>query len=311
MKQFLLLTAAFFIIMAAIDFGFGVAMDNIASLVKRGRIGRDNYIANECCDDLLVLGSSRAEFHYNTSLMTDSLGIPCFNCGEGGCGCITAYGMLDLVEERHIPKYIIYEITPKFDYLTITDNHQFLQYLKPYYSRADIDQIFADVDRKESLKMLSGFYRNNTTFIRNLLFVAIPNISSDDGVRGFRPRREELDPLKIRVDELPEYNSEEYPEFVYDSVKMKYLNKIVAQRERGVKVIIVASPSWYGTTPEVLDTVRTMCREHDIPFYDYSNSPKYVHQNEYFADGLHLNARGADEFTRDIIKQLKKEGMMD
>ena len=37
----------------------------------------------------------------------------------------------------------------------------------------------------------------------------------------------------------------------------------------------------------------------------FSNNPKYVHNNAYFADDGHLNARGADEFTKDLIKELR------
>ena len=31
---------------------------------------------------------------------------------------------------------------------------------------------------------------------------------------------------------------------------------------------------------------------------------------KYFADGTHLNARGADEFTKDIIKELRKRKLI-
>ena len=54
-----------------------------------------------------------------------------------------------------------------------------------------------------------------------------------------------------------------------------------------------------------------ICKRKNISFVDFSNNPKYVHHNEYFRDGAHLNARGADEFTRDLIVELKKRGIVD
>ena len=42
----------------------------------------------------------------------------------------------------------------------------------------------------------------------------------------------------------------------------------------------------------------------------YRNSPKYVHNNDYFKDGDHLNARGADEFTRDLIQELRRQEIL-
>ena len=55
----------------------------------------------------------------------------------------------------------------------------------------------------------------------------------------------------------------------------------------------------------MLEPIREICRQRNVPFIDFSNDPKYVHQNQYFADGIHMNARGADEFTRDLIKYLR------
>ena len=53
-----------------------------------------------------------------------------------------------------------------------------------------------------------------------------------------------------------------------------------------------------------------ICKERNIPFIDFSNNPKYVHNNAYFADDGHLNARGADEFTKDLIKELREKRIL-
>ena len=46
-------------------------------------------------------------------------------------------------------------------------------------------------------------------------------------------------------------------------------------------------------------------------FQDFSNNPKYVHCNKYFHDGVHLNAHGADEFTKDLVKKLREQKIID
>ena len=53
-----------------------------------------------------------------------------------------------------------------------------------------------------------------------------------------------------------------------------------------------------------------LCKSYNILLLDYTNDPKYVHNDMYFHDGTHLNARGADEFTRDIIKKFRKESII-
>ena len=72
------------------------------------------------------------------------------------------------------------------------------------------------------------------------------------------------------------------------------------------KIIFVVSPFWNGADTTVYQPVRDICKEKNILFLDFSNNPKYVHNNSFFYDGSHLNARGADEFTKDFIIELKK-----
>ena len=38
---------------------------------------------------------------------------------------------------------------------------------------------------------------------------------------------------------------------------------------------------------------------------DYSIISKYVHNDFYFKDGTFLTVRGADEFTREFVKEIK------
>ena len=54
-----------------------------------------------------------------------------------------------------------------------------------------------------------------------------------------------------------------------------------------------------------------ICKRRNIPFLDFANNPKYVRQNEYFYDAMHLNAVGADEFSRDLASELKARGLLD
>ena len=56
---------------------------------------------------------------------------------------------------------------------------------------------------------------------------------------------------------------------------------------------------------EEVQPIAELCRASQIEFIDYSNRPKYVHHAEYFKDGTHMNAHGADEYTRDIVSLLK------
>ena len=300
MKRFVVKVTMFFALLAGIDVIWGYAFDNLVSRIDIGDVGRDNFICNKVADDIIVFGSSRAEQHYNAQMISDSLGISCYNCGEQACGIILSYGRLLMLLERHTPKMIIYEVTPEFDYLDGKDNHKYLYRLKQHYDRTGIDSIFWDIDNTERYKMLSGLYRHNSSFLQNSVAYFLRR-SSDTGIKGFRPINWEMDTMKIRKGTIA-YDSKDG--YIYDPLKIKYFNKFL-EKVHGVKTVFVVSPIWYVQDDAVLDTVKVICRNRDIPLLNFANNPKYVHHNEYFSDGVHLNARGADEFTRDLIVELK------
>ena len=120
------------------------------------------------------------------------------------------------------------------------------------------------------------------------------------------PLQGEVDTMRIRK----RNNNTPVKKVHFDPLKIEYLNKLIDETE-GVKLIFSVSPMWYGIVPEQLSAIKNICQQRSIPFVDFSNDPKYVHNNEYFKDGSHLNARGADEFTRDLIKVLRKESIIE
>ena len=85
---------------------------------------------------------------------------------------------------------------------------------------------------------------------------------------------------------------------------MEYINKLIDELE-GSKLYFVVSPRWYGMDSIQFKPIMEVCKDRRIPFIDFSNDPKYVHHDDYFKNGNHMNARGADEFTRDLITNLK------
>ena len=81
---------------------------------------------------IIILGSSHAVRHYVPSVIQDSLGLTCYNCGEPGCGIIPAYARYKMVAERNKPKLVIYEVTPGYDYLVSDDYSKYLGKVRQY-----------------------------------------------------------------------------------------------------------------------------------------------------------------------------------
>lgn len=295
MRKFLLKILLLFIIIFVCDYLFGLFMSYAVNSIKVGGQGRDNYICNEAKDDLMVFGSSRAVHHYNTTMLEDSLGISCYNCGEDGNGIILNFARLMMAKEIHQPKIIIEDFASGFD-LEKNDNHKYLGWLKCRYDREGIADIFDDIDKNERYKMISQLYRYNSKFLQNLV-VFFTSISSDTGVKGYRPLNEKFNPLKIRKKIRKDWE--------VDSLKLKYIERFIDISD-GAHLFFVVSPMWYGMDTAKLEPLKSLCFNRGIPLIDYSNNAKYVHNDTFFVDGTHLNSYGADEFTKDLIQDLKK-----
>lgn len=300
MKRFLVKLALFFALIAIADVLCGFALDYFAQHAKSGFTLRDNYICDKLETDFLLMGSSRCIRHYNPQIITDSLGMSCYNSGQMGNGIILNYGRLRMIDERKKPSVVVYDVTPEFDILIGDDNHRYLTWLKQHYERNGIAAIFESVDATEKYKMTSQMYRYNSRFIELMtdFFHTLSDVRSD----GFSPHKGELDRTKIKSDSIKEKTP------AIDNVKMEYVNKLIDELD-GVKLFFVVSPSWYGMDSVRFQPIIEICQERDIPFIDFANHPKYVHQDVFFKDGNHLNERGANEFTKDLIGYLKNELM--
>lgn len=299
MKKFLFKIIILFTILGVCDFLFGKGVSYVLNNIQIGGMGRDNYICKEANEDILVFGSSRAVHHYNSQMIEDSLGLSCYNCGDDGNGIILSYGRLTMVKQRHLPKVVIYDVAIWYD-LFKNDNHTYLGSLKSRYDIEGIPEIFDAVDKTERCKMFSQMYRYNSNFLQ-YLFVYFTGISGDNGIKGFRPLRAEMDTMMIQKNQKPK-------KYEFDPLKIELIDRFIELTD-GAQLVFVVSPIWYGMDTNQTMPIQEICKKRNIPFLDYSNNPKYVYNNKYFKDGSHLNARGADEFTRDLINDLKSMTM--
>ena len=203
-----------------------------------------------------------------------------------------------MIKSHSNPKLIIYDITPDFDLLLGEDNHRYLTWLKPHYDCKGVPELFHSIDKTEKFKMMSKMYRYNSHFIEVAVDFFHPIINVDDN--GFIPIAEELDKSKIKRE-----NDSTDKKYEFDSIKIDYLRKFT--EEVGSRLVFVVSPIWYGMDTAQLQPLIDLCKSQEIRLLNYANDPKYVHNDIYFTDGSHLNARGADEFTRDLVKNLRKD----
>ena len=55
----------------------------------------------------------------------------------------------------------------------------------------------------------------------------------------------------------------------------------------------------------MLTPIIALCNSNDIQFINFGNDKRFIHNEKYFKDGLHLNEEGADEFTKELMRRIK------
>ena len=108
-----------------------------------------------------------------------------------------------------------------------------------------------------------------------------------------------------------DYESEpyvaEYTNQQPDSVKMKYMRKLIHEaRRKGTKVIFCISPR-YGATPNSdLDPIVKLAKEEKVPLLNHYTDKRFTTKKEFFKDSFHLNRTGATAYTKMIVGEIKQ-----
>ena len=95
---------------------------------------------------------------------------------------------------------------------------------------------------------------------------------------------------------------------LYD-ISCHYFEKFILEKG-STKLAFVASPIFDGMNTEAFAPAIDICKRYDIPFYDFSNDPRFVGVPKYFRDTNHLNAIGAATYTRLLMEKLIEEGYL-
>lgn len=297
--KFICKIALFILILIVLDFAFGQVFNYMVVHSKGGYIAHHNHIVDKTYEDILIFGSSRAAQHYNPEIISTALNMTCYNAGKDANGIVLFYGWWKIISQRYHPKLIIYDITKNFD-LEKNDNHKYLGWLKELYDREPIPEIFEAVDKRECVKMLSKTYRYNSKFqqITADFFHPIYKVNGN----GFLPLEGVLDSMKT-------VKNKSENGILFDSLKINYLTKFIQEIGES-QIVFVHSPIWYGLDSAWLEPIKKLCTKNNIPFFDYSTDPEFVHNNDLFRDGMHLNAKGADVFTVKFVSDLKRKGLL-
>lgn len=300
MKKFLLKVALFFVLVAVLDVICGWGFDILRSKARGGQTHKNEYIAKECVDDILILGSSKADHHYVPSVFEDSLGLTCYNAGEMGCGIIPAYIRFQMVSNRKKPRLVLYEVTPTYDYLETDSYTHYLGAMRQYADRKDVRKVYLDFsDGLERFRLLSNMYCNNSKVLMNLKDV----FAKPDIWKGYEPLNGKINPNKVSKNVSDEIKTDK----PIDSLKYAYFEKLILETNRDeIPLVFIISPQFNNNTRSwEYEPAFELGHKYNIPIIDNRNCKIFVKHSDYFQDGTHLNHEGAVAFSQYVVNQIR------
>lgn len=258
------------------------------------------YIKNNLDADILIMGSSRALHHYNDKILSDSIGVKCYNLGEDGNGIIKMYGYYKVLLKRYNPRLIVYDIEPCFDlfkYYDDNNNTRYINTLRLFCDDPEIKKIITTVSQDENYKLWSQLYRFNSRFP---ILIKDYFVCSDFQECGYQPTYGSLSKKQIN-------NNDTHIISEVDSVKLCFLHRLIKEtKENGTKLIFVLSPKLLNDdSKRDLSFLYRLCKDNDVPLIDWYSEKQFISDSTLFKDRNHLNNSGATLFSEMLSRQLK------
>lgn len=296
MKRFIVKLAIFLTLLCVVDFAIGKVCRYLQVNSKGGNFGRNTYIHERMLDEIVLLGSSRCIHHYDATLISDSLGMSCYNCGTDGNGIILMYPRYKLITARYKPKVILYELSLGFDITANEDNHTYLRWIRSYHNHKPVEDVILSVDPIEKFKMLSQSYCFNSEFFQLLLDNIHP---INNGERGYRPL-EGIMNHNLEVSNKP-------VEFSVDSLKLHYMKALINEcKENNIQLVFALSPSYKKEYDGDYQLLFDLAEENGVPVLNHFCDTNFVNKKEFFVDRTHMNKYGANKYSEVISEELKE-----
>ncbi len=293
MKKFLSYVCLTLLAVVIIDVLYGFAMEKLSG---------NRYVTSidhirEAHEDIAIIGSSRANHHYDPQLLSDSLNLTAYNYGIEGLNIFADEAVISMLinQSEKKPQMVILDLSES-DICDVPGwNTDHLSLLYPYVDVPAVDTMLADVIDPRELFFVrySKLYRHNS----NILDYLKPKAKGQRLENGFTP-------LQGVWTAEP---SESTTEYVVSPQKMGYLESCIRLcADNDVLLVLSTSPNYKRLPKEQtwVSAVEKVAQQYHLPYLYHEQDEEFLAHPEWFNEPYHLNAEGADVFTRKIIPEL-------
>jgi hypothetical protein len=256
------------------------------------------------------MGSSRAWVHINPISIMDSTGYSAYNIGLDGQKIplqLARYNSLTKYNKE--PKVIIYSLDlfmfnrEKGIYTT----EQFLPYLM-YNSAIESSLItYHSFDYFDYRIPLIRYTGQTDALLHTVKITLYPKSNKNGRVLGFLGMKKKWgNDFEVAKSQMNHYSSS------VDSTIVDSFNSFLQNcQQKNIKIIFVYTPEFHEgqnfvqNRNIVMSQFYKLSKKYNIPFLDYSDD-SISYNKDYFYNVSHLNAEGADLFSKKLASDIKR-----
>jgi hypothetical protein len=300
LKKLLLYTAKAIVLIYIIDFTLGISLEKLYDRMRSGEKAQAHYFLKKSDADIFILGSSRALYHYNTSILTDSLNLSCYNGGRSGQSILYHTALLKAKVKHHKPKTIILDLQED-ELVHQAKKYDMLNALMPYYDfDGDIRKAVDTALPRQKYWGWSHIYPFNSS----LFSIIYRNINNSKGrdTNGYLTLEDKSSKGIDTVNNCPK-------EIALDNLLITSVQEFVNQcKLNDINLYVFISPRYANPNcnQNAHHTLIELLTAQDVKFYDFSNDSSFLGKRPYFYDEDHLNLTGSILYTSQIATILKK-----
>lgn len=247
--------------------------------------------------DVLVLGPSTANHHYDTRLLRDSLRMSVYNAGFDGKNIQYSAMVFYSFLQRCKPKIVCLDLGPSM----LSDEwNGSIGEMNIFYNMSPVVHhiINERATSVQKIKLCSNLYQCNNSW-QWLLHAYLQH--GESTTDGYRPL-DVVSSNQFGVKHMP------YEQFRVDSVNLRYLDEIVNKcKQRGVKIIFSVSPSLIVTKRSEFERwIRYYAARHGVDLLDLQDDERFLKHPTLFYDYTHLNRQGAVLFSQIIVDHIRQ-----
>lgn len=299
LKRFAILAVVMFLL----DWGLGAVLKHFYFTKKSGADYRTNNVINKTKVDVLIFGSSKAVYHYDTKIIGDSLHLTVYNAGRDLSYIYYHYALLEAALKRYSPKLIVLDTRAnEFQEFKYGEDRDRINVLLPYYdSHPELHQVCLLRGPFERYKLLSRMYPYNSLILNELVeLLPIARYKKDDSQDGYIAKYGQL------KGGLQAYTVND----AVDSTAALYYKKFVELcKAKKVPLVVTYSPIYQDIHADAnrnVQYVLQVCKDNNVPVLNYLRDTTFAGKPQYFYDALHLNKQGSVVYSSIIGGKLRQ-----